>query len=58
MARRPDAQELTGRSSRRSADEKPSAFDNFRWSRVVLWAFSLGSSSLSTPKFDPASSQR
>jgi cell division protein FtsQ len=39
MARRPDAQELSSRSSRRSADEKPSVFDNFRWGRVVLWAF-------------------
>jgi cell division protein FtsQ len=37
MARRPDAQVLAGRSSRRTADEKPSAFDNFRWSRIVLW---------------------
>jgi cell division protein FtsQ len=38
MARRPDAQELTSRSSRRSVERKPSVFDNFRWSRVVLWA--------------------
>lgn len=37
MARRPDAQVLGGRSSRRPAEEKPSAFDNFRWSRIVLW---------------------
>src|SRR5690349_25009901 len=40
MARRPDAEELAGsRSSRRAAEEKRSAFDNFRWSRVVLWVF-------------------
>jgi cell division protein FtsQ len=37
MARRPDAQELSGRSSRRTAEGKPSVFDNFRWSRVALW---------------------
>jgi len=37
MARRPDAQVLAGRSSRREAEQKPSAFDNFRWSRIVLW---------------------
>lgn len=46
MARRPDAQELAGsRSSRRAAEEKRSAFDNFRWSRVVLWVF-LGMTAL------------
>jgi cell division protein FtsQ len=39
MARRPDAQELSARSSRRATGEKPSVFDNFRWSRVVLWVF-------------------
>jgi cell division protein FtsQ len=40
MARRPDAQESSGnRASRRAAEEKQSAFDNFRWGRVVLWVF-------------------
>jgi cell division protein FtsQ len=37
MARRPDAQVLAGRSSKREEGERVSAFDNFRWGRLVLW---------------------
>jgi cell division protein FtsQ len=38
MARRPEAQELAAsRSKRRGPEEKSSAFDHFRWGRVVLW---------------------
>src|SRR4051812_12165863 len=37
MARRPDAQVLAGRSSRRELSERVPAFDNFRWGRLLLW---------------------
>ena len=37
MARRPDAEQLASRGSRRSEPEEISAFDNIRWGRVVLW---------------------
>lgn len=38
MARRPDAADIASRSKSRAAEEKTSAFDNFRWGRVALWA--------------------
>jgi cell division protein FtsQ len=37
MARRPDAQVLAGRSSRREESDRVPALDNFRWGRLLLW---------------------
>ena len=36
MARRPDA-DAPSRSSRREEQEQPSAFDNIRWGRLLMW---------------------
>ncbi len=47
MARRPDAEALSGRKRRSQADEGPPSFlDNMRWGRLLLW-IALGMTALS-----------